>query len=321
MSLDPFLWMSVTGSKSIPVMKSYVVEDIRRIMSMAASAALSNPTAYMLFQQGISPLQNILNRRDGIIVTDKVPTAAISEDHLWINPEFWASLNMSDKAFVIEHETNHITQGLDWAKNWGWDPLLTNLALDLFINHILLRKPYGRGPNKVSTELAENIINYRTVKRMISEVCDDVEVMKDLVSDLRNILREGGPISVPLCYSFFSKLTRKCGREKVLKYVEENFVLYNDITHQKITEVQSKSSKKQEMKRVKSIWELRNVLRSLAWDYGGDEEARRLFDLVTDLDLPRKLREQIADQVVEYLRKKGYVLDESVIEHIRRRAI
>jgi len=75
------------------------------------------------------------------------------------------------------------------------------------------------------------------------------------------------------------------------------------------------------MEKIKSIWELRDVLRHFAWDFGGDEKARRLFNLITDPDLPKKLREEVANEVIEYLRRKGYELAEGVIEHIRRRAI
>jgi len=75
------------------------------------------------------------------------------------------------------------------------------------------------------------------------------------------------------------------------------------------------------MKRVKTIWELADLLFGFAYDFGGDEYARRLYSLVTDPDLPRDMRERVADKIIEYFRKKGYVLDESVIEHIRRRAI
>ena len=210
-----------------------VVLDISNIVASLTSAVISSKSMRILYGEidraFLAKIRSYLVRDKGIIVTTGVPTAAINYDHLWINPEFWMRLNVYDKLFGLSHEIDHLNTGLDWERNWGWDPFLTNLVLDLYINHQFLKKPYGTGRSNVSLELARSTINYVTVKTMIANICG-LEKSKKLVSELKLILTKT-PYTPPILYDFFARLARECGKDSVRKYAEEHFVLYNDITY------------------------------------------------------------------------------------------
>jgi predicted metal-dependent peptidase len=74
----------------------------------------------------------------------KMPTAAIAFDkktgagvQFLINPDFWATLNSHDKAFVIAHEIMHVY--LDHGRrSLGLDGTKANIAQDVVINHYLV---------------------------------------------------------------------------------------------------------------------------------------------------------------------------------------
>lgn len=80
----------------------------------------------------------------GTIIVDKsVPTAGISFDEFGngiqfiINPDFWNTLSLREKAFVIAHECLHayFEHG---GRGKGLDPELANIAMDLIVNHGLV---------------------------------------------------------------------------------------------------------------------------------------------------------------------------------------
>tara|TARA_E500000081_G_C6133024_1_gene354899 strand:- start:437 stop:1735 length:1299 start_codon:yes stop_codon:yes gene_type:complete len=86
-----------------------------------------------------------------IMFTDKIPTAAVGFDsagdvlYMILNPDFWASLDLNNRAFVISHEClhvilNHGKRGKDYKNH-----KLVNIAQDIVINEMLVN---GFGFNK-----------------------------------------------------------------------------------------------------------------------------------------------------------------------------
>lgn len=74
----------------------------------------------------------------------KMPTAAVRFDkktgaglQFLINPNFWATLNDHDKAFVISHEILHVYFD-HGRRSLELDPKIANYAQDVVINHFLV---------------------------------------------------------------------------------------------------------------------------------------------------------------------------------------
>lgn len=217
------------------VVSEHIVDEIRAMVMMRLAADdswLYKDLIYMGFAKHVN---DYIQKKNGIIITTDVPSAAINKEHLWINPDFWVRLTFFDKNFVIEHEITHLSSGMSWSKNWRWDPLLTNIALDFQINLELLKQPYGWGPHEVSDWLAMRVINYKTTKIMISSICTDVRVAKNLVNELKRLSEKNGFRTTPITYAFFSKIARRCGKERLVRYASDNFVLYDDIYYPRRT--------------------------------------------------------------------------------------
>lgn len=87
------------------------------------------------------------------VFTDKIPTAAVVFDKIgsciefMINPEFWDSLSMERKIFVICHECMHVIlyHGHRTCKIKNkQEHQIANLALDIVVNHSLLEILNGK---------------------------------------------------------------------------------------------------------------------------------------------------------------------------------
>lgn len=229
MILDDFILNAPKLRKAFIMLSvDWVKEDIRKIVSNYTSILIDEPIIFSMVDYGyLRKLREYISKKDGIIVNDDVPTAAISKDHMWMNPVFWMGLTQYDKEFVLHHEIMHLN--LLNAPEWRQDPLLMNIAQDLFINLALLEQPYGiRGKSEVSLALARKTINYITMRAMISDICDDISKSRKLVDKLKMYIVSGFQ-SVPIYYSFLHHLARECGRKSIELYAKKNFVLYNDV--------------------------------------------------------------------------------------------
>jgi predicted metal-dependent peptidase len=78
------------------------------------------------------------------IFTDKIPTAAVGFDSLGdvlymiINPEFWESLDINNKLFVIAHECLHVVLNHGKRGKHYKNQKLVNIAQDIVINEMLV---------------------------------------------------------------------------------------------------------------------------------------------------------------------------------------
>ena len=77
------------------------------------------------------------------IFTKAIPTAAVGFDkfgqvlYMLLNPDFWDSLNVVNKAFVIAHESLHIILNHGKRGHEYSDQKLVNVAQDIVINEML----------------------------------------------------------------------------------------------------------------------------------------------------------------------------------------
>jgi hypothetical protein len=90
------------------------------------------------------------------VFTDSIETAAVQfdQDGSWIdflfNPEFWNSLSLYEKTFVISHECLHVilNHGIRTIDSENRDK--ANKALDIVVNHMLVRC-FGFDRSKITT--------------------------------------------------------------------------------------------------------------------------------------------------------------------------
>lgn len=77
--------------------------------------------------------------------TNRIPTAAVSFDrqgdfvYFMFNPKFWQSLDLYNKQFVICHEALHIILNHGIRFKDAHDKQAGNVAMDIVVNHLLLR--------------------------------------------------------------------------------------------------------------------------------------------------------------------------------------
>ena len=76
-----------------------------------------------------------------IIWTDKVPTAGITVEGMYINPAFWGTLNDIEKDLLIDHELHHLL--LEHPKRFPEGTEEQNIGEDAAINDLLQKKYCG----------------------------------------------------------------------------------------------------------------------------------------------------------------------------------
>jgi len=72
------------------------------------------------------------------IITDKIPTAATDNEHLYFNPNFMAQYSEDEQVFVYAHEIAHIAFD-HILRSEGKDKNVWNIATDAVINQLLKR--------------------------------------------------------------------------------------------------------------------------------------------------------------------------------------
>ena len=90
-----------------------------------------------------------------LIITEAVPTAAVSGTTMYFNPNFARRLTALELAFVLCHEAMHICLGHTWRMR-GWHKKTANIAQDLIVNEILLEslpKTKAQMPQEVGANL------------------------------------------------------------------------------------------------------------------------------------------------------------------------
>jgi hypothetical protein len=98
-------------------------------------------------------LENQLAAIGGIKFDNVVDTAGINLDGMHINPNFYATLNDTEKQFLIEHELLHLV--LKHHERFDLNQQ-TNIAADLAINSMLQRRFCGdRDPAKIIPRMYE----------------------------------------------------------------------------------------------------------------------------------------------------------------------
>lgn len=75
-------------------------------------------------------------------ITTEIPTAAVSNTTLLINPDFMMSLSDTDQQFVLLHEACHVAF-FDVDRCEGLDPNVWNQATDHYINLMLLSEGWA----------------------------------------------------------------------------------------------------------------------------------------------------------------------------------
>lgn len=68
--------------------------------------------------------------------TGRFPTAATNGRKVWINPEFWQSLTMPQRAGLLLHETLHAAL-LHCSRRGNRNPGIWNIAADFVVNHLI----------------------------------------------------------------------------------------------------------------------------------------------------------------------------------------
>lgn len=85
--------------------------------------------------------------------TNRIPIAAATEDTVWINLAGMMKLtdkNVSKIQFVLAHEVMHIAfMHVLLAKQQALDPELSNIAMDLVINQLLIDGSVGTAPDSI----------------------------------------------------------------------------------------------------------------------------------------------------------------------------
>lgn len=108
--------------------------------------------------------------------TTQVPTAAVDDKYMYVNPDFMASLDtVQCEQFVQVHEVSHIAFEHVWRlKDASYDPMLWNMATDYVINAMIteagMRMPTIKGkriglldPRFTSKMSADEV--YRALKK------------------------------------------------------------------------------------------------------------------------------------------------------------
>ncbi len=87
-------------------------------------------TKYMFYGLFLSEVNKSFSTRIPTACLGKHPNASVPI--MLFNPEFWANLKTDEeKTFLLLHETCHyIYESFYWHKEFNWEKLLSNLAMD-----------------------------------------------------------------------------------------------------------------------------------------------------------------------------------------------
>ena len=100
-----------------------------------AAAALAQDRQKLLTRMPF--VGGLLMRLDLVPVSDRrLDTAATDGDHIFVDIDFYASLNAEERLFVLAHEAWHCAL-IHFARRQGRDPKLFNVAADLEIHFVL----------------------------------------------------------------------------------------------------------------------------------------------------------------------------------------
>lgn len=172
------------------------------------------------------------------VFTDKINTAAVAFDkeghciNFMVNENFWKSQTMTQKAFIICHECQHIIRehGLRSSNLKETDKDIANIAMDLTINHNLV-KYYNFNRSEIDPK---------------SEYCWIDTVFKDCSNILEgesfeyyyNKLKEHGnngmlmPANFVDSHDYFDTFSEQ----------EMNHIIYDELTEEEIEDVEKMAS-------------------------------------------------------------------------------
>lgn len=131
-------------------------------MEKTKSVKITNDE-WMEISHGLEPFHGVFYQiwqMGKPILDESIETACVQFDHqgnfIWFrfNPEFWSTLDFNNKLFVISHEALHIilNHGAR-AKDAGINSRAANVAMDIVINHLLVRS-FGFERNTLVGEVA-----------------------------------------------------------------------------------------------------------------------------------------------------------------------
>ena len=109
--------------------------------------------------------------RRKIVVTDAVPTAAVSDKGVvYVNPEFSEKLTLDQNVFVLAHECMHVVFAHRLRK-YGRNHEVWNVACDAVINHML--KACGVGSPIEGMVFFDWVTNDTTAEEVYDRLCKE----------------------------------------------------------------------------------------------------------------------------------------------------
>jgi len=127
-------------------------EAVRRVKASIFYIAMSKLDEYdsamadaRAFLRLSAPFFAALIGSGPVLKDDTVPTACVNESGvIRVNPTFFLSLGITERAALLAHEIMHPAWGVFWrSKALGHDPMLSNVAHDFVINLIISQSYTG----------------------------------------------------------------------------------------------------------------------------------------------------------------------------------
>jgi predicted metal-dependent peptidase len=132
------------------------MQELEQFLKISRELERHHSLFYILWEMGVP------------VFTKSIKTAGVKFDrdgnviNFLFNTEFWDSLSDYEKSFIICHECLHVCLSHGTRTKNDKTPKITNIALDIVVNHMLVRK-FDFNRDKLSNELNNSLCWVDTV--------------------------------------------------------------------------------------------------------------------------------------------------------------